>query len=152
LDIVRGAAATPGAVVEFCAWIAGGVAIRVLAAACAGAGLGLQHPVAAALVIVPTLELAGLLPLTPGNIGVTSAAVTLALRGRGVPLAPALGTGIALHAVQTLVGVTFGGVCAISLAPPLPPRVGRVLIASAAAALLIAAVATAVLGAGPELA
>jgi uncharacterized membrane protein YbhN (UPF0104 family) len=124
----------------------------VLASACVGAALGLQHPVDAALVIVPTLELAGLLPLTPGNIGVTSAAVTLALRGRGVPLAPALGTGIALHAVQTLVGVTFGGVCALSLAWPLPPRVGKVLIASAAGALLIAAATTAVLGARPELA
>jgi uncharacterized membrane protein YbhN (UPF0104 family) len=111
-----------------------------------------QHPLAAALVIVPALELAGLLPLTPGNIGVTSAAVTLALRGRGVPLAPALGTGIALHAVQTLVGVTFGGVCALSLAPRLPSRVGRVLIASAAATVLIAAATTAVLGARPELA
>ena len=116
LDIVRGAAATPRAVIEFCAWIAGGVAIRVLASACVVAALGVQHPVDAALVIVPTLELAGLLPLTPGNIGVTSAAVALALRGHGVPLAPAVGTGIGLHAVETLVGVTFGGACALSLA------------------------------------
>ena len=153
LDIVRGAAATPRAVIEFCAWIAGGVAIRVLASACVVAALGVQHPVDAALVIVPTLELAGLLPLTPGEHRRRRARPSLS-RYAGVVFRslPPSAPGSPLHAVQTLVGVTFGGACALSLARPLPPRVGKVLIASAAGALLIAAATTAVLGARPELA
>ena len=152
LDVVRAAAASPGAALESCTWIAAAIVSRVLASACIGAALGLHHPLAAALVIVPVLELAGVLQLTPGNIGVTSAAVALALRGHGVPLAPAIGTGIALHAVETIVGLTFGGACALSLAPRLRPRVGRVLIASTAAALVIAVATSSVVGAAPELA
>lgn len=152
LDVARGAAADPAAVVEVCAWLVAGTAARVLASACAGAGLGLQHPIAAALVIVPTLELVGLLPLTPGNIGVTSTAVTLALHGQGVPLADAVGTGIALHAVETLVGLTFGGACALSFASWIRPPARIVIGAAAAAALLFGALTTTIVGLMADLA
>ena len=136
--------AKPGAALELCAWLVVSTAAKVLAAACAGAALGLHHPLAAALVIVPALELAALFPVTPGNIGLTSAAVTIALRGQGVPLAAALGTGIALHAVETFVGLACGGACALSFAPRPSPRVVWVLGGAAAAALLAGAVTSAV--------
>ena len=146
LDVVRGVTARPGAALELCAWLLVSTAAKVLAAACAGAALGLHHPLAAALVIVPALELAALFPLTPGNIGMTSAAVAIALRGQGVPLAAAIGTGIAVHAVETLVGLGFGGACALSFAPRPTPRVAWLLAGAAGAALLAGAVTTAVVG------
>jgi uncharacterized membrane protein YbhN (UPF0104 family) len=151
LDVVRGVTARPGAALELCAWLLVSTAAKVLAAACAGAALGLHHPLAAALVIVPALELAALFPLTPGNIGMTSAAVAIALRGQGVPLAAAIGTGIAVHAVETLVGLAFGGACALSFAPRPTPRVAWLLAGAAGAALLAGAVATAVVGMQVEL-
>jgi uncharacterized membrane protein YbhN (UPF0104 family) len=146
LDVARAMAASPLAALELCAWVAAGVGARVLASACAGAAVGLPHPVAAALVIVPALELAGLLPLTPGNIGLTSAAVAVALRLHGVPLAPAVGVGIGLHAVETLVGLGFGGACALSLVPRPRPLVTRMLVGTGAAALLVGAVASTLVG------
>ena len=146
LDVVRGVTARPGAALELCAWPLVSTAAKVLAAACAGAALGLHHPLAAALVIVPALELAALLPLTPGNIGMTSAAVAIALRGQGVPLAAAIGTGIAVHAVETLVGLGFGGACALSFAPRPTPRVAWLLAGAAGVALLAGAVTSALVG------
>lgn len=146
LDVVRGLAARPAAAVEIFAWLVAGTGARLVAATCVGAALELQHPIAGALVIVPAIELAGLFPLTPGNLGVTSAAVALALRGHGVPLTPALATGIGLHAVETLVGLAFGGACALSFSrrpdrrnpavdahPPAHARDGRVPTPSATA-------------------
>jgi hypothetical protein len=122
-----------------------GMAGMIGAAACVGAALGIPHPLTAALVIVPAIELARKLPLTPGNVGLTSAAVAVALHGQGVPMSAAVATGIALHAVETVVGVTFGAVGALSLTPRLEavprlsPRLRRALAVTAPAVLLAAA-------------
>src|SRR5207253_11126430 len=105
---------------------------------------------AAALLIVPALELVGLLPLTPGNLGITSAAVALTLREHGVPVAQAVGVGIGLHAVETLVGVVFGGACALSLAPWKVSR-ARLLLGAAAIVVLIGAATSIALGFAAEL-
>ena len=72
--------------------------------------------------------------------------VAVALRLHGVPLAPAVGIGIGLHAVETLVGLTFGGACALSLAPRPRPVLTRTLLGTAALALLVGAVASTVVG------
>ncbi len=97
--------------------------------------------------------LARLLPITPGNVGLTSAAVALALHGRGVPMESAVAAGIALHAVETVVGLAFGAAGALSLAPGLSAwssrmrlglRLGRALAGAAPAALLIGVVASAI--------
>ncbi len=154
LDVVRGLAATPTAAVEIVAWVAAGTAAAIAAAACVAASFGVPHPVAAALVIVPAIELARLLPLTPGNVGLTSAAVALALHQRGVPMQSAAAAGIALHAVETIVGLTVGAAGALSLAPRVHPLaavrtrlerpLGRVVTAAGTAALLACVVASAI--------
>jgi hypothetical protein len=117
LDVVRGLAARPAAAIELIAWVGACTAATILASACVGAALGVPHPVAAALVIVPAMELAKMLPITPGNVGLTSAAVAVALHAHGVPGEAAVAAGITLHAVETVVGLGFGAAGALSLAP-----------------------------------
>jgi len=150
LDVVRGLRGDPRAALEFVGWIVLSTAGKILAAACAAQALGVQHPLAAAFVIVPTLELIGFLPLTPGNIGLTSAAVALTLRHHGVPVAQAVGVGIGVHAVETLVGVVFGGGCALSLGAWTPVR-ARLVVGVAGLAVLIGAAASIALGLAADL-
>jgi len=69
---------------------------------------GLPHPFLAALVILPALDLAGAVPLTPGSFGVGSGAVAVALSSRGIGMTDALATGLAIQGVETLVSVTCG--------------------------------------------
>ncbi len=116
---------------------------RLAAAAAIAAALGIHSPVLAALLIVPVLDLAGTMPLTPGNIGVTSGAVAMALQAHGVGLTDALGAGIALHAVETAAGLVFGLTGALLLAQFPTPASRRIAIASAggvAAAALAAGI------------
>src|SRR5262245_50982928 len=122
LDVARGIAAEPLAAVEMVAWVASCTGATILASACVGAALGVPHALAAALVIVPAMELAKLLPITPGNVGLTSAAVAIALHTHGVPLEAAVATGITLHAVETVVGLAFGAAGTLSLAPAFQQR------------------------------
>ncbi|HEY7399233.1 MAG TPA: lysylphosphatidylglycerol synthase domain-containing protein, partial [Gaiellaceae bacterium] len=81
---------------------------RVAAAGAVAASVGVRHPLAAALIVTAALDLAGLLPFAPGNIGVTSAAVALALERTGVDPTAAVAAGLVLYGVQTLVGVAYG--------------------------------------------
>ena len=75
--------------------------LRIAAATAIAAAFGVEQPLVAALLIVPALDLAGILPLTPGNIGVASAAVAFALKAHGVVGGRADGR-IAFGAVETL--------------------------------------------------
>jgi uncharacterized membrane protein YbhN (UPF0104 family) len=157
LDVARGLAAEPLAAAEMLAWVATCTGATIVASACVGAALGVPHALAAALVIVPAIELAKLLPITPGNVGLTSAAVALALHAHGVPIQAAVATGITLHAVETVVGLTFGAAGTLSLAPAfqrrlpllvqLRPRLAWALPGAAPAALAVAAVVAWALGA-----
>jgi uncharacterized membrane protein YbhN (UPF0104 family) len=89
----------------------GGVAALV-------AALGLPHPFLAALVICAALDLAGAFPLTPGNLGVASGAVAVALRSRGIGMTDALGVGITIQALETLVALVAGAAGALYFAQP----------------------------------
>ena len=60
--------------------------------------LGLPHPVLAALVILPALDVAGAFPLTPGSIGIGSGAVAVVLASRGIGMTQALAVGLAIQA------------------------------------------------------
>ena len=122
LDVVRGLAAEPLAALEMVGWVAACTGATILASACVGAALGVPHALAAALVIVPAIELAKLLPITPGNVGLTSAAVAIALHAHGVPLEAAVAAGITLHAVETVVGLCFGAAGTLSLTPAFQRR------------------------------
>jgi hypothetical protein len=97
-------------------WVLGAAAMRIAAAWAVCATLGIDSPLAAALVVVPAVDLAGLIPLTPGNIGVKSGAIAVALGTQGVGLTTALSAGIALHAVETAVGLCVGSASALWLA------------------------------------
>jgi hypothetical protein len=86
-----------------------GVAVMLFA-------LNIPDPLASAVAIVPALELAGLLPLTPANLGAASAAMCVVLHARGVLVVEALSVSIVIHGVETVAGVAFGGGSAIFLA------------------------------------
>ena len=62
----------------------------------------------AALIIIPVLDLAGLLPITPGNVGVASAAIAFVLTANGVASDVALSAGIAFGVVETLTTFVLG--------------------------------------------
>lgn len=99
------------------AWVAFATMARLGAAASIAAALGVRSPLMAAVLVVPALDLSGAMPLTPGNVGLTSGAVAVALRAHGVGLTTALTTGIAFHAVETVVGIAFGLASVLFLAP-----------------------------------
>ena len=59
---------------------------------------GLPHPLLAALVILPALDLAGAVPHHPGSFGIGGGAVAVALASRGIGMAEALAIGLAIQA------------------------------------------------------
>jgi uncharacterized membrane protein YbhN (UPF0104 family) len=108
LDAFRELGRRPTASAPLLAWILLATAARVVGAAGCAAALGVDRPLEAALLIVPTIDLAGIFPLTPGNVGLASGAIAITLKGIGLDLTTALSVGIALHAVETLAGIAFG--------------------------------------------
>lgn len=124
----------PRAAAAVLSWSFASQTARLLAAAAVAAALGVPHPLLAAVVIMPTLQLATILPITPGNIGVATGAVALALQARGVGIEQALATGLAYHAAETLVGVAFG-VGGTLASVELPPLLRRVAAATTCAGL-----------------
>jgi uncharacterized membrane protein YbhN (UPF0104 family) len=123
-------------------WIGLATLGRVAAAASIGAALGVPRSLAAALIIVPALDVASLLPLTPGNVGLTSGAVAVALQAHGVGLTEAVSAGIAFHAVETAISVLYGLIGALVVAGDSIPATRRWLLAGVTACAVLAAVAT----------
>jgi uncharacterized membrane protein YbhN (UPF0104 family) len=115
LDAFREVARSPLGGARVAGWIALSAAARFWAAVAIAAALGVHSPAQAALVIMPALYLAGLIPLS-GNLGITSGAVVIALHTQGVPLGQAATTGLAFQAVETAAGITFGFAGALLLA------------------------------------
>ena len=138
LDAFRQLGREPRAGLRLVGWLALSVGARVAAAAAVGAALGIGHPLAAALVIVPVLDVAGLVPLTPGNVGVTSGAVAMAFQAHGISFTQALAAGIAFHAVETAIGIAFGLGSLLWLAPYPSPGVRRVALLAAGASASVA--------------
>ncbi|HEY8705622.1 MAG TPA: lysylphosphatidylglycerol synthase transmembrane domain-containing protein [Gaiellaceae bacterium] len=133
LDSFRALGREPAAAIRLVAWIALSTAGRLAAATAVAAALGIHHPLAAAVVIIPALEVAGLVPLTPGNIGITSGAIALAFQSQGVSFTNGLAAGIAFHAVETAVGLMFGIASVVWLAPYRSPAIRRVVLLTTAA-------------------
>ena len=96
-------------------WIIGTLGARIAAVATVGTALGISHPIATALLVVPALEVAGLVPLTPANAGVAGGAAAIAFHAQGTPMHAALAAGFVVHAVETCAGVAFGAASALSL-------------------------------------
>ncbi len=141
LDAFRALGRSPLAAARIAGWLAFSTSVRFFGAASIAAALGVHRPLTGALIIVPTLDLAGLIPLS-GNLGITSGAVALALQQHGVGLPRALATGIAFHAVETGAGIAFGAAGALLL---FGRRRVLVLAAAAAAACVAAAFCATVL-------
>lgn len=82
------------------------------AAASVGARVGgvtlVTGSLSAALLLIPALDLAGTIAVTPAGIGVAEGAGTLALHAHGLPMDRAFTTALILHAVQTAAGIAFG--------------------------------------------
>jgi len=133
LDAFRALGDDPRSIARLAAWNAGQLGGRLAAATAVGAALGLHHPLDAAVAIVLALDVAGLLPLTPGNIGVTQGAIAIALHAQGTPYGSALAAGIAFHAVETAVGLTIGIASVVWLAPYPSPGARRVALLAGAA-------------------
>ena len=108
LDVFRVLGRCPRAAATIVGWVGLAMALRVTAATGIAAAFGIDRPLAAAVLIIPALDLAGILPLTPGNVGVASAAVAFALSAHGVGSHTAVSAGIALGAVETLTTLALG--------------------------------------------
>ncbi len=132
-DALRALGREPGHGARIAGWIALSTCARLGAAAAIAAALGVDRPFGAAVMVVAALDLAGMLPLTPGNVGITSGAVAMALNAHGVPMTIALTTGIAFHAVETCAGVSSGLASALYLVEVSPARRWAVVAAGAAA-------------------
>jgi glycosyltransferase 2 family protein len=68
-------------------------------------------PVIATAAVLAVMNVALVLPLWPGNLGVLQAAIAVPLTAYGVSLPHAVAYGIALQAIESSVGYTFGIAC-----------------------------------------
>jgi uncharacterized membrane protein YbhN (UPF0104 family) len=99
---------SPRAALDVFSWVTCAWAVRVAATVAVVAALEIPRALPVAIVLVAAVALAGVLPLTPGNIGAGAGAATLALHGTGVSVGTALALGIALQAVETCTAIALG--------------------------------------------
>jgi uncharacterized membrane protein YbhN (UPF0104 family) len=137
LDAFRELGRDRSAAARLVGWIALSTAGRLASATAVAAALGISRPLAAALVIVPALDVASLLPVTPGNVGVTSAAVAMALQAHGASFTNGLAAGIAFHAIETAVGLMVGLASVLWLAPYPSAGARRVALLAGAASWVL---------------
>jgi uncharacterized membrane protein YbhN (UPF0104 family) len=136
LDGITSLARSPRALATVVAWTVGMQLARVAGTIAAAAAFGLPHPLLAALVILPALDVAGTVPLTPGSIGVGSGAVAVVLASRGIGMTQAIAVGLAIQTVESLVSITCGISGVVYLMQPDARRlVGRVAAVGASASL-----------------
>lgn len=147
LEGVAALVASPRALVAVCASTVGMQLARLGGTMAVALALGVPHPVVAALVILPALDVAGAIPVTPGSIGVGSGAVAVVLAGRGIGMAQALAVGLAIQAVETIVSLTCGSAGLAYLLRPNPRarRIAARLAVVGASAVLAAALGLAML-------
>ena len=137
LDAFRVFGRCPRAAGQMLGWIGLATIGRIAAATAIASAFGIEKPLLAAMLVVPALELAGTLPLTPGNIGVASAAAAFALKAHGVGADVAVSAGIAFGAVETISSMAFGAgsllYLAGAVAPGAPPSARRWVTAAVSA-------------------
>jgi uncharacterized membrane protein YbhN (UPF0104 family) len=133
LDAFQALGRDPRAALRLVGWIGLGTLGRLASATAIGAAMGIGNPLTAAIVIVPALEIAGMVPVTPGNVGVTSTAIAVAFQAHGVSFTHGLAAGIAFHAGETAVGITFGLASVLWLAPYSSANARRVALAASGA-------------------
>jgi uncharacterized membrane protein YbhN (UPF0104 family) len=138
LDAFRALGGSPRAAVSLVGWVSAAAGARVIAAATIAAAFDVSSPLSAAVVMLPALALSSLVPLTPGNLGVGSGAIAVALHMAGVDGGTAIAIGIAYQGIETGVGVLGGALGLLTLAaPPVPAWSTR--LAGVGGALVVAA-------------
>ncbi|MBA3844387.1 MAG: flippase-like domain-containing protein [Actinobacteria bacterium] len=132
---------SPRAIAVILGWTVAMVVARLGATMAAATALGLPHPVLAALLILPALDVAAAFPITPGSLGVGSGAVAVALASRGIGMTQALGVGFAIQALETFVSIVAGTLGGAYLLQPSPAiRRWALRTATIGAAVAMAAV------------
>ncbi len=91
LDGITALVRSPRALAKVVAWTIGMQVARLAGTVAVVQAFGLPHPLLAALVILPALDVAGAIPITPGSIGVGSGAVAVVLASRGIGMTQAFG-------------------------------------------------------------
>ncbi len=115
------------------------VAGRFTAAAAVVSSVGLPDPLLAALATTAALDLAGLIPLTPGGIGITGGAVALGLAQRGIGPSTAVAAGLVFQAIAILAGLAFAGtVLAVAACPNRGQRVLAIVTTVGAGSIVVA--------------
>lgn len=121
LDAFRALGRSPRAAVSLVGWVTASTGARLVAATTIAAAFDVSSPLAAAAVMLPALALSGLVPLTPGNLGVGSGAIAVGLHMLGVDGGTAIAVGIAFQGVETAIGLLAGAIGVLTLAtPPVP--------------------------------
>jgi uncharacterized membrane protein YbhN (UPF0104 family) len=82
--------------------------LQLLAVFAAMQAFGIDAGLPAAGLVLVLMNVATILPLWPGNVGLVQAAVALPLRNYGVPYATGFAFGIALQAIEIACGVALG--------------------------------------------
>jgi uncharacterized membrane protein YbhN (UPF0104 family) len=82
--------------------------MQLLAVYAAMQGFGIDAPLPAAGLVLVLMNIATIVPLWPGNVGLVQAAVALPLRNYGVPYATGFAYGIALQALEMACGIGLG--------------------------------------------
>jgi uncharacterized membrane protein YbhN (UPF0104 family) len=137
LDVFRALGRAPREAATLAGWVTVAVLARLAAAACVAAALAVGSPLRAAAIAVTALALANIVPLTPGNVGVGSGAVAIALHAAGTDVSTAIALGIALHALETVVNVLIGAASVLYLTR-MPAPAWLVRVAGAAGCLAVA--------------
>jgi uncharacterized membrane protein YbhN (UPF0104 family) len=139
LDAFRALGREPRRGARTVLWVALATLARLGGVTAIAAALGVGDPFTAAVIIVPALDLAGIVPVTPGNVGIASGTTMVALQARGIGLTEALTAGIALHAIETAASIVIGAAGALYLTQFRSPaaRFRVVALAGATASILL---------------
>ncbi|MGH3010137.1 MAG: lysylphosphatidylglycerol synthase domain-containing protein [Gaiellaceae bacterium] len=120
-------------------WALVAVLARMIATVAIVSALGAPHPLATSIAVTAALDVAALLPLSPGGLGITSGAVSVVLVARGIGTGTAVGAGLLFHAVETLASLAF---VAVAFALQTQERlVQRPTLRLAAIAVVVASIA-----------
>lgn len=82
--------------------------LQLLAVYVAMKAFGIDAPLPAAGLVLVLMNIATIVPLWPGNVGLVQAAVALPLRNYGVPYATGFAYGLALQAIEMACGIGLG--------------------------------------------
>ena len=104
LSVLKAPLPLAGAVLLQCAgWL-----MQLLAVYAAMQAFGIDAPLPAAGLVLVLMNIATIVPLWPGNVGLVQAAVAVPLRNYGVPYATGFAYGLVLQALEMACGVGLG--------------------------------------------